>query len=103
MVAVKKMCGKCGAYSVDEHDGYNDCIKALKRKIFAMRDESDDLRSELEQWRIGKRRVFWRTRNHTRPDDTIDWSYRSEAWILGRVGFPVLRVTVGPAKPKEAK
>lgn len=65
------------------------------------------LEEELEQWRSGKRRVFWRVKwRHLFAGGhmTQDWGNRIEAKQHATVSHEgrVYRVTVGPAKKKEA-
>jgi len=65
------------------------------------------LEAELAEWRSGKRRVFWRVKwRHLFAGGhmTQDWGNRTEAKQHAAMSHDarVLRVTVGPAKKKEA-
>lgn len=65
-------------------------------------DENARLRAELREWRTGRRRVWWRTDLDTGRGD-MDTHLRYIRYVWKKAGAKVRRVTVGPAKPKEAK
>lgn len=74
-----------------------------------LKRETDALQAELAEWRAGKRRVFWRGRYVASFSGQIEQSFcAKDAKKIARSckrrkGGTVHRVTVGPAKPKEAK
>lgn len=103
MVAVKTICGKCGTASTNVHDGYNDCIRDLKRIIYEKRDANEEMCDELAEWRSGKRRVYWKVYDDMgNPDYLNPHRTRADAFDHLYAGGTVKRVTVGPAKKKEA-
>lgn len=64
------------------------------------------LQAELREWRSGKRRVFWRTYDDEGRADFL-WTDTNQARAVAHgwakhSGKTVRRVTVGPAKKKEA-
>lgn len=67
-----------------------------------------ELERELAEWRAGKRRIFWRcySRYNANPEDLCAAGSRKvkrQRATEGALPDSVVRVTVVPAKPKEAK
>lgn len=105
-------CGRCGCVYAKGAIHFGDTCDRQKAKreageLTGLQAEIAALRTELAEWRSGKRRVFWRVKwRHLFAGGhmTQDWGNRIEAKQHATVSHEgrVYRVTVGPAKKKEA-